>query len=132
MHAFSIFRTFPSFQGKRRVYRILLFYLHVCINIKQTFGWCLQGARQQLICLHLTLSLVFSSVTATLCISSFTTFISLLCGLPLCQLHLQRPSMLVSLPCMTQILLPLVFLGSDVLTRDCCMYLNLCALLQSK
>lgn len=41
------------------------------------------GVAMQIICLHLTLSLASSSVTSTLCMSIFTTFMNFLCSLPL-------------------------------------------------
>ncbi|KAF7643361.1 hypothetical protein LDENG_00240730, partial [Lucifuga dentata] len=48
-----------------------------------SFRLSLQGSPQQIICLHLTLSSASSSLTPTNFMSSFTTSINLLFGLPL-------------------------------------------------
>ncbi|KAF7648837.1 hypothetical protein LDENG_00151040, partial [Lucifuga dentata] len=48
-----------------------------------SFRLSLQGSPQRIICLHLTLSSASSSLTPTNFMSSFTTSINLLFGLPL-------------------------------------------------
>ncbi|KAF7662886.1 hypothetical protein LDENG_00223950, partial [Lucifuga dentata] len=53
------------------------------VKVFFSFRLSLQGSPQRIICLHLTLSSASSSLTPTNFMSSFTTSINLLFGLPL-------------------------------------------------
>ncbi|KAF7643833.1 hypothetical protein LDENG_00232430, partial [Lucifuga dentata] len=69
----NIVQTSPTIQYKSRKFFFFFF----------SFGLSLQGSPQRIICLHLTLSSASSSLTPTNFMSSFTTSINLLFGLPL-------------------------------------------------